>query len=113
MPIAAILSISDNGIGYQWFTEKGKLRHTGLIQWDAVAAVDVFKRDMFTLDLICAQISGNEQDPIEFDEEDPNWEDLIESLSSRLPGCKPWTEWFSEVAFPAFEMKAQRIFERR
>lgn len=113
MPIAAILSISDNGIGYQWFTDHGKRRHEGSIQWDTIAAVDVFKRDMFTWDLICAQISGKEQEPIEFDEEDPHWGNLVTALSSRLSGCETWAEWFSEVAFPAFEMKARRIFERK
>lgn len=41
-----------------------------------------------------------------------NEPDLTTALAFRLPGCKSWSEWFSEVAFPAFEAKQQRIFDR-
>ena len=112
MPVAAVLSVSADEIGYQWFSENGKLRHTAALRWSDVEAVEVFKRDLFTYDLICVQLWTKEEESVEFDEEDPNWKELMVALPTCLPGCKPWGDWFSEVAFPAFETKLQRVFER-
>ena len=113
MPVAAILSISDEGIGYQWYSAKGKQRHVGAVRWSEVKSVEVFKRDLLTFDLICVQLRTEEEEPLEFDEEDSSWEDLMAALPKHLPGCKAWGAWFSEVAFPAFEAKPQRVFERK
>ena len=38
---------------------------------------------------------------------------IMTALPLRLPGCKSWSDWFGEVAFPAFETKLQRVYERK
>ena len=49
---------------------------------------------------------------MEIDEEDLLWEVFVSSLPDRLDGVRPWSEWFTEVAFPAFETKNQTIYTR-
>lgn len=38
---------------------------------------------------------------------------LVSALARHLPGCKSWSDWFSDIAFPPFEEKLQRVFERQ
>ncbi len=113
MPVAAILTVSADDVGYQWFSKNGKVRHTAALRWADVSSVEVFKRDLITYDLICIQVrTPKEEEPVEFDEEDPNWKQLMAALPVRLPGCKPRNHWYSEVAFPAFETKLKRVYEK-
>jgi hypothetical protein len=112
MPLAAITSVSAQGIDYQWYSENGTQRHTGTAHWPEIHSIEVFKRDLFTYDLICLQVRTKESS-VEFDEEDLNWTDLMIALPTHLHGCKPWGEWFTNVAFPAFETKRQKVFERQ
>jgi hypothetical protein len=113
MPVVAMTAISESGIGYQWFTDEGKERHEALLAWDEIATVEVFKRDLFTLDLVCLALARvGTEDVIEVDEEDPRWLDLVDALPSYLPGCRTLGEWFTDVAFPAFEENRRRLYER-
>jgi hypothetical protein len=112
MPVAAIISISDLDVQFQWFTEKGKHRHESSIRWADVTSIKTFKRDMFAYDLICIRLESCEQEYVEFDEEDANWQNLMSALPIRLPGCRPWGDWFSEVAFPAFQPNETLLFRR-
>ncbi len=111
MPVAAITGISNAGIAYQWFSENGKIKHVSEITWGAVQYATVFKRDLFAYDLICLQLKVAD-DVIEFDEEDLNWAQLVEAMPNHLSGCIQWGDWFTEVAFPAFEAKEQLIFKK-
>jgi hypothetical protein len=112
MPVAAILSISEQGTDFQWYSEKGRHRSTDSIKWDDIGSAEVFKRDCFAYDLVCLQLHTSDGRTVEFDEEDPDWMELMTALPICLPGCKPWGDWFTDVAFPAFETKLQRVFER-
>jgi len=114
MPIVATLSITDEGLSYQYFANN-TVKQVGFIKWSEIDSIDAFKRDMFSYDLICIQISGPksaQSEPIEIDEEDPKWEAVMVALSKYLPQIKPWCEWFSAVAFPAFAINSLRIYER-
>ena len=111
MPIAAVTGISATGVAYQWFSEKGKTKHIGELSWGAVECATVFKRDLFAYDLICLQLKVAD-DILEFDEEDLNWTEFVEAMPNHLPGCKRWSDWFTEVAFPAFETKERSIYQK-
>jgi len=113
MPVAAILAISEDEVGYQWFTEEGRVRHTSSLRWSGVDSVEVFKRDLFSYDLICLRLVANNEVVVEFDEEDPRWKELMSTLPIHLPGCKRWEDWFPKVAFPAFDANLQRVFKRK
>jgi hypothetical protein len=102
----------NSGVRFQWFTDKGKHRHESFIRWADVTGVTTFKRDMFAYDLICLKFESSEQEAAEFDEEDVNWQNLMSALPLCLPGCRPWGDWFSEVAFPAFQQNETVLYRR-
>lgn len=112
MPIVATLSIGPDGIGYQWYSVGGRVRHDSAIAWDRVNEVRVFKRDLFSYDLICLVVVSDDGFVIEIDEEDPNWKDLMAAIPENLPGALRWGDWFSDVAFPAFVTNERMIFSK-
>ncbi|MEM7600212.1 MAG: hypothetical protein AAF357_02215 [Verrucomicrobiota bacterium] len=113
MPVVATLAINEDGIAYQWFTEQGRVRHEALAAWTQISEITVFKRDLYAYDLICLRVLLGDGVEIETDEEDVNWNLLVNSLPTFLPGTIEWPSWFSDVAFPAFEACAQTIFSRQ
>ena len=79
--------------------------------WAKVSRVDVFKRDLFTTDLVCMFLQGADQSAVEIHEEMDGWVPFIEALPERLPGCEK--DWFPRVAHPAFATNMETIFLRR
>ena len=81
------------------------------LRWSEVEEVHAYKRDLFTTDLICFAFkkSGTEE-YYEVHEVMGGYHDLLEALQSHLP--KFTLEWFSDVAFPAFETKRRIIWTR-
>ena len=82
------------------------------IGWAAIERLTVFKRDLFAVDLICLQVELSEGNGIELDEDMDGWNLFIDALPAHLIGCKKLSEWFSEVAFPAFAANPREIFLR-
>lgn len=111
LQIIATTKVSDVGISYQWYS-KEKIKNTDIIQWHKIRSVSVFKRDLFSYDLICLQLELIHGMLVEVDEEDLNWKELTELLPKYLPSCKKFEEWFNETAFPAFETNLQIIYKR-
>ncbi len=72
------------------------------LSWDSVLEIFTFKRDLFTVDLICLGFRiDNEGVYFEIDEEMKGYKELESFLLTRFKGIKK--EWFSDVASPAFE----------
>ena len=82
------------------------------MSWQDVSQVTAFKRDLFTVDCICLFLARSDDIGVELDEEMASWKSFIEALPQYLPGCKPWSEWFMDVAFPAFETKLTLVYDR-
>src|SRR6266446_1595761 len=80
--------------------------------WSGVCRATAFKRDLFAVDCICLHLGGADGTGIELDEEMAGWNRLMEALQTQLPGCKPYLEWFSAVAFPAFAANPTEIYLR-
>jgi len=80
--------------------------------WSGVCMVTAFKRDLFTVDRICLHLGGADGAGVELDEEMAGWNRLVEALPTLLPGCKPSSEWFANVAFPAFAANPTEIYLR-
>jgi hypothetical protein len=94
-----------------WLTlenEKGSRALT----WDETISIKAFKRDLYTVDLMCLGIELKDGSGIEIDEEMSGWDSLVQKLPEYLPGCKSFGEWFQTVAFPAFQLNMTSIFER-
>jgi len=82
------------------------------IQWSAMERLTVFKRDLFTVDLICLVIELKDGRCFELDEDMDGWNPFIDAIPAHLPGCKKFHEWFLEVAVPAFATNSTEIFRR-
>ena len=82
------------------------------LNWDEVDGAVAYKRDCYTVDLICIAF-GNESGGVEINEEMPEWSSLIKALPRYLPGCMSEESWFEQVAFPAFETSPVHIFKRQ
>ena len=93
-------SILTGGSGYKSQT----------IGWTQIKAAYVYKRDAFTVDLICLAFRLEDDSMFELNESMQGWDYLIENLPEYLPNCKKSSEWFMEVAFPAFEMNLIEIY---
>jgi hypothetical protein len=80
------------------------------IHWRSIQRITAFKRDQFTVDLICFQLDLEGGEPIELDEDMKGWTEFVRELSTRLPGFK--SDWFATVAHRAFAENATVLFER-
>jgi hypothetical protein len=65
---------------------------------DAIDVVLFYKRDLFTVDMICCEVEARGK-VWTFHEEVAGWDELIAHLA-RLPGFRE--DWFSAVSSPAF-----------
>lgn len=112
MQIVLLNEIETHGLRVSYFSDNIRQFHS--IPFVSISSVVVFKRDLFAYDLICTHLWLNEKEAAyELDEDDPQWMELVEQLPALLPGTTPWTHWFSDVAFPAFETNPLEIFRRK
>lgn len=82
------------------------------ILWQDVTNVYVYKRDVFTHDLICLMFRTKGAQTMELNEQMEGWQDIIVNLPNHLPDCKSFDEWFMEAAFPAFELNLIEIYQK-
>ena len=83
-----------------------------VVPWSSIRRLMAFKRDLLYYDNICILIEGQDGPLAQIDEDMVGWRIVMEKLPERLPGMKPWQEWWPTVAFPAFETNATVIWER-
>jgi hypothetical protein len=79
------------------------------IAWNQVMRIAAFKRDMFSVDLICLAFETNSS-ALEVDEEMEGWEKLLESLPNYFEKILLREEWWNEVAHPAFAINLTQIY---
>lgn len=80
---------------------------------DQVRKAVVYKRDAWTVDLICCDVeveAGDCRQTWTSHEEAEGWDELMASLA-RLPGFD--LDWFAKVSQPAFAPCTTVIYERR
>jgi hypothetical protein len=80
--------------------------------WSGICLVTAFKRDLFTVDCICLHFADADGTVVELNEEMAGWNRLVDALPTLLPGCKPQSEWYFAVAFPAFTANPTQIYHR-
>ncbi len=94
------LSFNDEGLTSTIFQHNGS-RRTVQLSWSEVTGVLAYKRDIFTMDLICIALATADG-TLEINENMEGWSPLIEVLPKYLPGSKSAAEWWKQVAFPPF-----------
>ncbi len=71
------------------------------IEWADVREIVAFKEDIFSYDEICVGFRVADEDTYwRVTEEFTGYTELLQELETRFPRIR--TEWFKEVAFPAF-----------
>ena len=83
-----------------------------VVAWRDTVRIEVFKRDLWAVDLICLTIVLNDNKTLEVNEEMDGWESLVDKLPEHLPGCRKFEDWFETVAFPAFKTNLTVIYSR-
>lgn len=83
-----------------------------VIAWRDTVRIEVFKRDLFTIDLICLSFVLRNDRALEVNEEMEGWKSLVEKLPEYFTGCQSLEQWFPAVAFPAFRTNRTVIYSR-
>jgi len=86
--------------GHIYYKRNDKIEEK--FSWDSVLEIFAFKRDLFSVDLICVGFRiDNEGVYFEIDEEMQGYKELESFLPTRFKDIDK--DWFTDVAFPAFE----------
>ncbi|MGJ8637857.1 MAG: hypothetical protein ACSHYA_00565 [Opitutaceae bacterium] len=80
------------------------------IYWNEVISASAFKLDLMAVDCICMALELTKKRKFELNEEMKGWDSLVEALPTYLPGFKKSEEWFSGVAFSAFETNLTPLY---
>lgn len=67
------------------------------LKWNEVQGVVVYKRDCYTVDLIC-MVFETPDGAVELSEEMDGWSALIDAVPRLLPGTTSKAEWWDKVA---------------
>src|SRR5262245_34089174 len=81
------------------------------LKWSEVNRAVAYKRDCYTLDLVCRGFTTLDGF-VEVNEGDDGWDALIDAVPRLLPGTTSKEEWWSKVAFPAFARNLTTLFSR-
>ena len=100
-----------NAMKLSWRSIKND-RYELVVAWQDTVGIKAFKRDLYTVDLICLSILLKDKKSVELNEEMAGWESLVTELPTYLPGCQQFAEWFSAVAYPPFEPNITDIYQR-
>jgi hypothetical protein len=82
------------------------------IPWETIESVFVYKQDLVIVDRVATLIKMDGDLDIEIDEEMEGWKELVDALPTHLPNCRDFSDWYMDVAFPAFEPKPTVIYKR-
>lgn len=86
-------------------------RRVGEIRWDEIHRVVAFKRDAFTYDLVCLEITAGPSGEVwEVDDDAEGFWDLVGELKRVLPGSEQ--DWEGNVLKPAFAENRTAVFAR-
>ena len=108
-----VYEITHDAVGMRvtWLSPENE-RGEGSIKWLTVVSIFAFKRDLYSVDLICLCLNLNDNTAVEIAEDMNGWEALVTKLPEYLPGCKRFEEWFEVVAIPAFKPNITEIYQR-
>lgn len=81
------------------------------LTWDKVTTVLGYKRDCYSVDLICLGFITAEG-TIEVNEQMPGWSELVERLPAVLPGTLTLSDWWERVAKPPFAPSVTTLYRR-
>jgi hypothetical protein len=105
----ARITISIQDTGFQLLQDGQRPEVAKCFQWQEVTTAIAYKRDCFSVDLICMAIA-NELTAIEVNEEDAGWEAFIRAVETKLPGSVPIGDWWPVVSQPPFSTNQTTVY---
>src|SRR5213082_145366 len=63
------------------------------MNWSEVCKAVAFKRDLFSVDLVCLFLSRQDGSGLELDEDMKGWKEFIAALPGFLPTCRAGEQW--------------------
>ena len=99
---------NDSGLAVTTFRSNGSAETTHL-NWNEINGAVAYKRDIFSMDLLCVGFSTPDGS-IEINEEMDGWSALTETLPAYLPGTPKPKEWMDKVIHPAFAANPTILF---
>jgi hypothetical protein len=79
------------------------------VKWSEVNGIVAFKRDLYSVDLICMGFTTAEGS-VEVNEEMEGWEALTDALPLYLPGTPSPADWWNGVVQPPFAANPTILF---
>lgn len=80
------------------------------VRWDSVRAIRMYKRDLFSYDMICLGFQLNDKSWVEVWERSDGFLEVGERMREVFPGIS--AEWYSEVMLPAFATNDTLLYRR-
>jgi len=87
-------------------------RESWFMPWQDIIAVEAYKTDNFTYDTIWLRARDHEGNAMAWPDDARGWSEIVAALPRHLPGCATLGEWFTEVAFPAFQANYRILYGR-
>ena len=108
----AAISLDDVGLGVVHDPLDPKSL-TPLFSWAEVHRIVAFKQHLFSEDLLCLRFETSAGSAHEVNEELGGWDELLDQLPERLPGCLSKDTILALVALPSVAANATVAFERQ
>ena len=90
----------------------GAQRPAVRVAWGDVTRVTAFKRDLFSVDLVCLAFDAADGRRVEVDEELPGWVELLDALPRALPGALGREQVLGAVVQPPFATNETVVYSR-
>ena len=106
-----VLRLTNDGLSVEQFCLDNAtvaLRPICRFSWREVSRILGFKRDLYSVDMICIAFVLRDT-TVEINEEMEGFESIVRGFEAHFPGLK--TEWWNTVAFPPFATNWTTIWE--
>ena len=84
-------------------------KHSQYYKWDKISEINVFKRDLITIDIIEMEII-HEDKSIIITEDMDEWSSFIQKIKDNLPNIPQ--DWETEIIHPPFETNFRTIYTK-
>lgn len=108
-----VLRVSEEGLQLERYKLRGaaiELEPVFNFRWSDVCRICGFKRDLYSVDLICLAFQIPDK-VFEINEEMEGYHAIIETMPVHFPGLEP--QWWTKIALPSFATNLTTIWEKR
>lgn len=103
----------DSGLSvYPMPTVEESSRDGVLIFWESIKEIIAYKRDLFTIDLVCLRVYHSNDQYFEINEELIDFDALLDQLPERLRGFPERKMYWGKLIQPAFAENEMQLWHR-